>query len=246
MYLGKSKFLFVIGSGRSGTNFLGRIIGNHPEIKMLLEDKKTFKKAVEASVHFFGDERKYKNLISTYKWLQYTTFKPYILEKSHPNLWIVEKLEREFPDAKFIGIERDVFQVVYSMLNHKGVSKWFDLLPYREYSHFLGINKGNVEGYHNLPLEAKCTIRWIAHQRRLDNLSERYPDKVFKIDYQRLCNEFEKEVKELSDFVGIDLTPYAERPKFQPLDKWKNLTEEALENIKTTLDRELANEEYYV
>ena len=45
-------------------------------------------------------------------------------DKSHPNIWIAEALSEVFPDAQFLGIERDPFGTVASMLKHKGVLKW--------------------------------------------------------------------------------------------------------------------------
>ncbi|MDX5325870.1 MAG: sulfotransferase [Bacteroidota bacterium] len=246
MHWGRSRYIFVIGSGRSGTNYLGRVIGKHPDVKMMLEDSRTFKKSVSASVQHLGDEKKYRDLKKTYKRLQWTIFKPVILEKSHTNLWIVEKLAKDFPDALFVGIQRDVYQTVYSMVNHKGVKRWFDLLGSREQSPFLGINKGNREFYEDLPIESKCAIRWLSHQKRLEGLKAQFPDRVHIVDYDQLVRNFDGEVLKLSEFTSLDLLPHAEKPRFQPLNKWKNFSDTAIAHIDEILERETHNPHYFV
>jgi hypothetical protein len=70
--------------------------------------------------------------------------KNFYLDKSHPNIWIADKIKEEFPEAKFVGIERNPFATVSSMLKHRGVMKWHrDWKSFPVPNRFLGID-GNI------------------------------------------------------------------------------------------------------
>lgn len=235
-----SNFLFIIGTGRSGTHFLGRVIGNHPEVQVLMENRKTFSLVKKAAITK-RTNKDLDKLITRYQKIQENSNKGFILEKSHPNIWLVPRLNESFSSSHFIGVQRDVYQVVYSMLRHKGVSKWYKKLPQDKLSDFLGITKQNRAYFHSLPIEAKCTIRWMAHKSKLLELKKTYPKKIVIIDYQELCNNFEEQVARLESITGLDLINYAEKPKEESLNKYKNLNQSQIDIINETLQKEAGN-----
>jgi hypothetical protein len=205
-----SRFIFVIGSGRSGTHFLGRIFQNNPSVELLLEEPKYFGLVKDINI------RQKKNLLpkltNRYQKLSLTTEKPYLLEKSHPNIWSVDYLIKEFPNAFFIGINRNVYQVVYSMLNHKGVLNWYKTLPNDVENSFLGITDENKNDFSNLPLESKCTLRWYAHIKESYELKRKYSENVIILNYNDLCNNYFEVVDKLELFFNLSLKDYSEKP----------------------------------
>lgn len=237
--------IFVIGTGRSGTHFLGRLIGENPSCNLLLEDKEIFPLCKEVNISEYGNKRKLKRLLNKYKKIIKKNKKKYIIEKSHQNIWIVEELQKEFPNAFFIGIERDVKQVVYSMMRHPGILKWFNLLDTTKESHFLGINKGNIHLYDSLTLEEKCAIRWVAHKKRMEYLKHKI-NNLIVVDYNKICNDYHQEITKLEKLMNINLREYAELPNFESLHKFKQLTEEQIKNIEQIVFSELKNNKYHV
>ncbi|NJW53453.1 sulfotransferase [Salinimicrobium oceani] len=236
----KSNYLFVIGSGRSGTHFIGRAIGKHPQVELFLEETENFRLVKEVAILEKG-EKYQSRLVKRYKKLQKISKQPWILEKSHPNIWLTEGLLSNFPDSYFIGMQRDLYQIVSSMLNHdrkKNVRTWFDILPTNKCSRFLGINDYNISYYKDLPIEAKCVIRWLSHTFELERLKKEYPDKVFIFDYSIFCENFESELFKIEQLTALNLKEYAERPKSESLQKFKNLTNEQIKIIDETFQKE--------
>lgn len=232
-----TRFLFVIGTGRSGTHFIGRIIGKHPRVEFLLEDTTTFNLSKKAAIP--EPDQKYINrLITHYKKIQEKSEKRFVLEKSHPNIWITDSLVEHFPSSFFIGVQREVFQVVNSMLNHKGVLRWFKTVSNNKTSRFLGINERNISYYKDLPIEAKCTLRWLSHTAELKLLQEKYPASVLIFDYQELCTDFNTQVDRFDRLLSLNLKDYAETPNLESLNKYKNLTNEQIAIIEDTIAKE--------
>ncbi|MGJ3236255.1 sulfotransferase family protein [Marivirga sp.] len=228
-----SRFIFVIGSGRSGTHFLGRIFQNNPSVELLLEDPKYFSLVKDINIKQKKDLL--PKLTKRYKKLSYSSDKPYLLEKSHPNIWSVDYLTKEFPDAFFIGINRNVYQVVYSMLNHKGVLNWYNTLPNNVENPFLGITDENKKEFSNLPIESKCTLRWYAHIKESYELKKKYPEKVIIINYNDLCNNYFEEVEKLESIFNVKLREFSEKPNNVSGDKFKKLDSEKIANIQNVL-----------
>lgn len=238
-----SKYIFIIGSGRSGTHFIGRAIGEHPQVELFLEDTKNFNLVKKVAILEKGDKYLHR-LLKRYKKLQEKSDKTWILEKSHPNIWLTESLLLHFPDSYFIGMQRDLYQVVSSMLNHGGINNvksWYDLLPMDKNSKFLGLNEYNIEYFKDLPIEAKCTIRWLSHSFELERLKNKYPDRVLVFDYSIFCQNFESEFLKIEQLTELKLMDYAEEPKLVSLNKFRNLSKEQIKIIDETLEREKPN-----
>jgi len=229
-----SRFIFVIGSGRSGTHFLGRIFQNNPQVELLLEDPKYFSLVKEINIK--QNRNLLPKLARRYRKLQRSSSKSYLLEKSHPNIWSVDYLVNEFPEAFFIGINRNVYQVVYSMLNHKGVLNWYNKLLNDVENPFLGITSENRMEFANLPLESKCTLRWYAHIKESYRLRNEYAEKVIILNYDDLCLNYNHEVNKLESILELQLLGMSEEPKINSISKYKELNKTQLQNISKTLN----------
>lgn len=257
-----SNYIFIIGLGRSGTHFLGRAIGKHPEVQLLLEESKTF--SLVQKVTIFNNSEKYFNkLLKRYIDINKKSEKPWILEKSHPNIWITEKLIEKFPKSYFFGINRDVYQVLSSMLKHgksqpksklqylkhiiskklypnkpQNVTSWFDLLPMDKPSKFLGINEHNISYYKSLPIEAKIVIRWLSHKYELERLSKKNPNRVFCFDYTNFCLNMDYHLDIIAKITNLDHKRFVEYPNLTSLNKYKTLSDNQIRIVKETLERE--------
>lgn len=153
------------------------------------------------------------------------------VDKSHPNIWIAEKLKRSFPDAKFVGIERQPFATVASMLLHPGVKAWHD--EWRRYpvpNRFLGISKEISSTYEQLPLESKCALRWLAHSKELRRLRDKLGDDLMFIQYEKFAANPGRTVAELQNFLQMDGEFLVPEVKAGSLKKWE-----------TQLDREMCS-----
>ena len=228
--------IFVIGSGRSGTHLLGRTLGSVQEIDAFIEDKKFFARITNLAVNPNRPTTEIKAVLELYKKEFSKSTKDYILEKSHPNIWLVEDILKEFNTAKFIGIRRDVYATVASMLNHPGILKWYDELPQDEINNFLGITAENVSYFDALPIESKCALRWKSHLDRLNALERELPNNVLVINYEDFYDSSELLNTKMNTFLNTNFNIQAEPLNPDGKEKWKKtLTDAHIANINKTL-----------
>lgn len=230
------KIVFVIGSGRSGTHLLGRTIGNLEIFDAYIEDEKLFNKVTKVAVNPNRSLKDVKHILKLYEGVFNKANKTRILEKTHPNIWLVEPLKEHFSDAKFIGIKRDVYATVASMLNHSGVLSWYNRLPLNEVNPFLGINNENKDVFSKLPIESKCALRWKSHVERLNYLEEKYPNEVYVVKYEDFYHDYDFLMKNISAFLEVDVPIKSEKLNTDSIDKWKTfLTAEQINNIENVI-----------
>lgn len=154
--------LFVIGSGRSGTHLIAKIIDSSNEIVSNIEQNPIFKRA-KKSVFLKGSfvgNINYQILKIHYKKRLRKSSSKYFLDKSHPNLFLTEKLNLDFQGAKFIAVKRNVYSTIASMLRHKGVSRHF--INSKKFTHpneFLGTNLIEHRDYLDLQNVEKACYR---------------------------------------------------------------------------------------
>lgn len=230
------KNIFVLGTGRSGTHWLGYILDSSNEINMNIEKFPIFKWVTQAAVNYKKRKRLIPLIIIYFK-LNYLLSKKHSGDKSHPNIWLVDYYNKYLSNAYFIGIHRDPHPTVSSMLLHKGVLRWID--EWEEYplpNSFLGITLENVEDYKKLSLESKCVMRWIAHMDRFKELEKKYSNNFLLIDYENLYDSTENEIDRIHSFLELkEKLPFPEIKKDSKF-KWKSkLTQEQINNINETL-----------
>lgn len=219
--------IFVIATGRSGTHWLGYTLGNHPEVRATIERQPMFRWSTKMALNPESENRLLRPMVWIYKWHILKSVPRHYLDKSHPNIWIAEKLKKEFPNALFIGIERNPFATVSSMIKHERVSSWHR--RWREFqipNRFLGIDKETAEIYDNLPLASQCALRWLAHHRRMNKLRKFLQGSLMVINYESLACNTEMEICRLQKFLGLTEPISTPEVKIESLDKWKNLLSE--------------------
>jgi len=228
--------IFIIGSGRSGTHLLGRTVGHINEVEAFIEDQKLFKEVTKVAINPKRSKSDIKKILKLYNTEFSRTKKSFVLEKTHPNIWLVEDIQDYFETAKFIGIKRNVYATVASMLNHKGVLEWYNVLPLNQVNPFLGITDENREIFHDLPLESKCALRWKSHFDRLTYLERKFPKKVLVVDYEDFYNDYKGLMKELEMFLELEKPIESETLISSNIDRWKSeLTDIQIKNIDEAL-----------
>ena len=216
--------IFVLGTGRSGTHWIAWILEDHPEIATLIEKPPIFNWVVEMALNKSSEEVLFPRLVSRYRAERSIAGRLYLLDKSHPNIWIAGLLQSEFPEARFLGVRRDVYGTVSSMLQHRGVRRWVE--QWEEFpvpNRFLGVTEENKERYREMSLAGRCALRWLAHERQLDRLEKELGGRMYQVDYRRLHNETDVVLDELKGFLGLSLPINGPSVKKGSLDKWRSL-----------------------
>ena len=229
----KTHPVFVIGTGRSGTHWLGYALKNHPEVRATVEAQPMFGLSTQIALNPTMEKQLLPRLVNAYKKQLRKTSRRLYLDKSHPNIWIAEQLQAEFPEALFVGIERDPYATVASMMKHAGVSSWHH--RWKEFplpNRFLGIDEGAAASYESLPFAAKCAMRWIAHHQRMEELMKFLGDRLFVISYESFATETRRVIEQLSAFLDCNSRIPEPVVKTESLQKWKSqLTNEEIQQI---------------
>jgi hypothetical protein len=222
---------FVIGNGRTGTNWLGSILLSHSNVTGANERQPEFSLVTNLALRIpLLDSKQYSQqlnkVINQYRSRSESTRTQtrmlYHSDKSHPSIWFAQDLLRNFPGAKFLGIERCVYPTVASCVRHHGVSAWFrhqDLLSTP--NAFLGITQSNLQMFPVFPLHVQCALRWASHQQQYQHLVPTLRDSFFLTDYRQLALHQTEELQRLQDFLGL-AAPFHQPPvpHYDPI-KWK-------------------------
>lgn len=231
---GESKKIFILGTGRSGTHWIGYTLGAHPEVRATVEARPAFGWSVQMALDPSQRDRLYPRIVQYYKLQHWLSAPKHYLDKSHTNIWIADRLAETFDDALFVAIKRNPYATVASMLRHVGVLEWHN--TWREYpvpNPFLGIEAGAEDAYEQTPLAAQCAMRWVTHAERLDELGSLLGDKLMAIEYEDLFTNTEPVLDALSGFVGLDEPIPIPTIKAKSMDKWKRqLSDEEKEQIR--------------
>jgi len=229
--------VLVIGTGRSGTHWIGNIVSGHREFRSTIEEPKIFRLVTQMALNPEKKKNLLPKLVRRYRNELRHSAPLHYLDKSHPNIWIAEELGLELDNSLFLGIERSVYATVSSMLLHPGVLRWQE--KWREFpvpNHFLGIDKSVAEYYGSLSTPVKCTLRWISHRRQLDRLGRILGSRLLVVNYESLIVNTEMELKRIQKFLGLkDEFPQIS-VKTESLDRWRRkLSPLAIEEIRRTI-----------
>lgn len=220
---GRQKLVLVVGTGRSGSNWLGKTLQQHPAIAATIEDPRTFRIATAVAV----DPRKKRThlpaLATIYAWRCLRVFPRHYADKSHPTIWLADDLARIFSRAVFIGIERSPYGTVASMLKHAGVRSWME--NWRRYpvpNPFLGITADVVQTYGEMSMVQRSALRWQSHHVQLARLRQRLPTRVRVMQYERLIEHQRESASELWEWLGLPEVPVNPDVNTSAKDKWRS------------------------
>jgi len=229
--------VFIIGTGRSGTHFLCSCMNHFPGLDDFFggkESKYMFDFISELTLY---GQKLALPVIKYYHYMQKKVAPALFLDQTHPNIWHVEELLMHFPKAKFIAISRDLYSVIFSMKNHRGVSDW--ARNHRQYpkpNNFLGISAKNTNLYEECLSDVqRYTFRWCAHEDRIRDLEESFPDSVLSVSYETLAYDMRNQMTRISEFIGVN--PPFEYSEFseQSLYKKESLTDTEVSEVAEAL-----------
>jgi hypothetical protein len=215
--------LFVIGSGRSGTHWLGYILDSHPQVRATIETPLIFEMVTAMALDPSRRPELFPRLVDLYKREHQKAPGYHYADKSHPNVWLAEELADALPDALFLGIQRDPFATVASMLKHDGVTVWHR--RWREFpvpNAFLGISEPIAARYDELSLAAQFGIRWRAHADQLAKLQACLGDRIRVLSYEDLSQDPHGLVDELGVYLGLDSPFPPVEVKRASLSRWRD------------------------
>jgi hypothetical protein len=196
--------VFIIGSGRSGTHWLANTLATHPEVCSTIEIQPMFGLSQQMALNPFLRDTLFDQLASIYRQQLYGCHKSVYLDKSHPNIWIAEQLINEFSDALFLGIQRNPYATVASMLRHKGVLSWHQRwCEFPIPNAFLGITMDLADQYEEIPIAAKCALRWLAHSKRMNELRGSLGTQLLVTSYETFQKDTSNTIQGLQKFLGL-------------------------------------------
>lgn len=214
---------FVVGTGRSGTHWLGWTLDEHPGVRATIEEPTIFRLATEAAVNASKAKWNLRALDLLYAREQFRSRPALYVDKSHPNLWHVEHLARRFPSSVFIAMRRGVLPTVASMMKHDGVLRWQS--RWRDFpvpNPFLGITVSVAAYYDDLSRAAQCALRWKAHSDRIDELAASMPaDRFLVVEYEDLAVDYQAQAQRIWSFLDLPAVPLSIDVNTASLDKWR-------------------------
>uniref|UniRef100_A0A6C0BNB9 Uncharacterized protein n=1 Tax=viral metagenome TaxID=1070528 RepID=A0A6C0BNB9_9ZZZZ len=189
--------IFIVGTGRTGTHWLARSL-EQSGLSCSYEDWLTLSK----DCAIYERKEQWPALLAALKSDRRRVCKCHVL------LWLVEDLLKEFPDAKFIALRRDVEATLRSMLKKKSVKSWgqkYQDIPFP--SKFLGAKYKT--GYEHCNIQEKCSMRYWSHMAEINRLEHKLsPDCYMVVSYETL----EHDIERLSKFLDMDLKLEPRKP----------------------------------
>ncbi|WP_332694840.1 sulfotransferase family protein [Halalkalibacter lacteus] len=236
--MGNQKVIFVIGTGRSGTHWVGHILQSHPNIHVSIEKPEIFNRVTNMALNNTTKKELFPQLVELYRKEQKIAYPKHYADKSHPNIWLAEELAATFPNAKFIGIYRNPYATVASMLKHQGVQMWYK--KWSDYpipNRFLGITNENVNDFKQMSLPVKCALRWQSHKLQLNYLETTLKERLHIISYEKLIRQHKAEAKKLQTFLKL-IKPFPSiQIKKESLNRWKSeLSKSMCKEIESVLE----------
>jgi hypothetical protein len=213
--------LLVVGTGRTGSCWLGHILQSHPAITCTVEDSVTFPLARRMALYPSRSPECMGRLVAIYRdrVRKHAEQGQHYADKAHPLLWRWRDLWRAFPGGVwFLSARRNCEDVVRSMLHNGAIrsqtdSGWRKLeLPNR----FAGIRR--QEDYERRSLAGRCALRWAAHEAEADRLEAECPN-VIRVQYEQLRADpagvlasIRQRLRLRAEFPPVDPQPPREYP----------------------------------
>lgn len=121
-----ARLVFIVGTGRSGTNWLGSTIAINPACTGGVERDPEFD--LSTRIVIYNETDLWSELLEVLQSRDAEATnagKQFYVVKCHQLIWRANELQAAFPDSLFVGIDRCVYAVVSSCVEHPGVRAWF-------------------------------------------------------------------------------------------------------------------------
>lgn len=234
---GLQKQIFVLGTGRSGTCWMGEILDTHPQIRGFVEPRPVFDLVTEVAVDSSKEGRFLKPILREYERLSALAEPLHFADKTHPVLWLAEQVALQFPSSYFVAVQRGVEATVASMLGHAGVRRWCEEWEsYPVPNRFLGISDENEEWYRTAPLEGRCAARWYSHRSEISRLEPVLGDRFFAVQYEDMILKSDVVLEEIRQFLELHEGFPVLAPRKESLNKWRSqFSAQEVSNIRSAV-----------
>jgi hypothetical protein len=222
---------------------IGETISTHPEVDGRIEVPRTFKLSTLVAttrdiVETDVTARRLQKLFRAYTRIARRSRRPFVLEKSHANIWNAEDLASHFEDASFVGVQRDACSTVASMLRHGGIMRWYEDLPLDRPNRFLGVTEANRDEFASLSPAERCTWRWRSHRDELLRLERVLGDRFVLVRYEDFAREPATDLDRVARLLGVDNEFELPDIALDSLEKWRrNLSDEQVAAINVVAQR---------
>ena len=216
--------VFIIGTGRSGTHWLAESLSREPSLAVTLEVQPRFGWSTTMALDPRRQRDFFGRLKNNYLLAQWWNAPRRLVDKAHPNIWLVEPLFEAFPGASFLGIQRRVHATVASMVRCPPVMAWHD--RWRDFpipNRFLGISRECADRYDSLSAVERCTLRWLAHRDRMRALGPILGDRLLVVDYETMLDDVRTTLDRVASFIGIPHGLDLPAVRIESRDKWRQV-----------------------
>ncbi|EAZ90591.1 sulfotransferase family protein [Crocosphaera chwakensis] len=258
------KPIFIVGSGRSGTTFLGSCIGKIPEISYHVEPI-----VIKAAARYVYTNQ-WSNLKAKwfyrtlYAWLMRIHFDTdlRLAEKTPRNSFIIPFLYKIFPDAQFVHIIRDGRDVTVSLLE----KPWYRAdqvnsgqvepggYPHGPYARFW-VEPDRIEEFETTSDTHRCIWLWRRYLETILQATSHLPkNQYYELRYEQLVFNTADETERLLDFLEISNSKSRKQfhkatanVKSDSVGRWKSeLSENQLKEIYQDAGELLVRLNYYI
>lgn len=210
--------VFVLGSPRSGTTYLGTLLSAIPGVSYFFEPPilKYYARQVYEGEVSPGKARRFYPWVFRILRVVAPGRGPRVIEKNPNHTWIAETLATVFPEARFVMIIRDGRDTALSLLEkpwHREDSVDSGRFepggyPYGPYPHFY-IEHDRHDEYLATDDLTRCAWVWRRHTEEVMRLQESLPAGSWHaLRYEELLMNPDETLHELLSFLGVD-TPEA-------------------------------------
>ena len=177
--------IFILGMPRSGTTLVEQIVSSHSKVTGAGELR--FVQQFGLKMAFGTQEINKRNLLNFREQylnslIQLGEGNLYITDKMPGNFQFIGLICRAFPETKIIHVKRDPAATCWSNFKHyfpaSGLGYCYDL--------------DDVVRYYQM------------YEDLMDFWNERYPDRIYRLDYDELTLDQEYETKRLISHLGLD------------------------------------------
>jgi len=228
-----------VGTGRSGTHLLAQALAGSPRLLPLMERPPLCGWSTTMANDPREEQRLFPQWVELFRQELAGASPRIAIDKTHPNIWIADRLAAEFPGGVFLGLRRRPHATVASMLLHGRFvypeSRWRAFpVPNR----FLGIEREMADEYAILSPVEQLTLRWVSNERRFAEIRESLGIRLLEIEYEQIVLAPDTTFASIGEFLGLDHAIPLPTIKPDVLDKWRTeLSAEQIEGIDRMLAR---------
>ncbi len=180
----KIKPIFIIGMPRSGTSLIEQILSTHSKIYGAGELNYLQKIIDKLGLEKPNDPQNYFTQIRKYYYEEIVKIskKNFIIDKLPSNFRWVGFIVNSFPEAKIIHIQRNPMAVCWSNYKNFFVDSGLDF----------NLNQIDVAKYYSM------------YSELMEFWNSNYRDKMFNLNYETFVQNFEKNTKEILNYLDLD------------------------------------------